>query len=124
MNPIYLDNNATTALDPRVLETMRPHFLNAGNAESRHSAGRAARRAWDSARDSVAAILGAKPSEVIFTSGGTEANNLAVFGLAGDIFGAFSTGGQNRPTSSLMIRIRLAGYKIGLPKTPRKALFS
>ena len=83
MNPIYLDNNATTALDPRVFEAMRPHFLNAGNAESRHSAGRSARRAWDSARDSVAAILGAKPSEVIFTSGGTEANNFAIFGLAG-----------------------------------------
>ena len=83
MIPIYLDNNATTALDPRIFEAMRPHFLNAGNAESRHSAGRSARRAWDSARDSVAAILGASPAEVIFTSGGTEANNLAVFGLAG-----------------------------------------
>ncbi len=83
MTSIYLDNNATTALDPRVFEAMRPHFLNAGNAESRHSAGRAARRAWDAARDSVASILGASPSEVIFTSGGTEANNLAVFGLAG-----------------------------------------
>ena len=83
MDRIYLDNNATTALDPAVFEAMRPHFLEAGNAESRHSAGRGARRAWDAARDSVAAILGADPSEVIFTSGGTEANNLAVFGLAG-----------------------------------------
>jgi cysteine desulfurase len=83
MDLIYLDNNATTALDPEVLEAMRPHFLRAGNAESRHSAGRAARRAWESAKETVAAILGAEPSEVIFTSGGTEANNLAVFGLAG-----------------------------------------
>ncbi len=83
MDFIYLDNNATTALDPEVLEAMRPHFLRAGNAESRHSAGRAARRAWESAKESVAVILGADPSEVIFTSGGTEANNLAVFGLAG-----------------------------------------
>jgi cysteine desulfurase len=83
MDRIYLDNNATTALDPDVLEAMRPHFLAAGNAESRHAAGRAARRAWDEARDTVAAILGADPSEVIFTSGGTEANNLAIFGLAG-----------------------------------------
>jgi cysteine desulfurase len=80
---IYLDNNATTAVDPEVLEAMRPYFLTAGNAESRHAAGRAARRGWDCARESVAAILGAGPGEVIFTSGGTEANNLAVFGLAG-----------------------------------------
>ena len=83
MHGIYLDNNATTALDPEVLEAMRPFFLTAGNAESRHWAGRAARRAWDSARESVARVLGADPAEVIFTSGGTEANNLAVFSLAG-----------------------------------------
>jgi len=81
--PIYLDHNATTAVDPEVFEAMRPHFLAAGNAESRHAAGRSARRAWDRARESVAAALGADPSEVVFTSGGTEANNLAVFGLAG-----------------------------------------
>jgi cysteine desulfurase len=79
---IYLDHNATTALDPEVLEAMRPYLLTAGNAESRHAAGRAARRAWDDARDAVARVLNAEPSEVVFTSGGTEANNLAVFGLA------------------------------------------
>jgi len=81
--PIYLDHNATTPLDPEVLEAMRPHFLAAGNAESRHAFGRSARRAWELARDTVAQVLGANPAEVIFTSGGTEANNLAVFGLAG-----------------------------------------
>jgi cysteine desulfurase len=80
---IYLDHNATTALDPEVLAAMRPYFLAAGNAESRHSAGRTARRGWESAKETVARVLGAEPSEVIFTSGGTEANNLAVFGLAG-----------------------------------------
>ncbi len=80
---IYLDNNATTALDPEVFEAMRPYFLRAGNAESRHSAGRAARRGWETAKETVARVLGADPSEVIFTSGGTEANNLAIFGLAG-----------------------------------------
>lgn len=80
---IYLDNNATTPLDPEVLEAMRPYFLTAGNAESRHTAGRRARRAWETARETVARILGADPGEVIFTSGGTEANNLAIFGLAG-----------------------------------------
>ncbi len=83
MHPIYLDHNATTPMDPEVLEAMRPHFLAGGNAESRHAAGRSARRAWDDARETVAQILGAEPSEVIFTSGGTESNNLAVFGLAG-----------------------------------------
>jgi cysteine desulfurase len=81
--PIYLDNNATTALDPEVLEAMRPYWLCAGNPESRHAAGRAARRAWEHAKETVARILGADPGEVIFTSGGTESNNLAIFGLAG-----------------------------------------
>jgi cysteine desulfurase len=81
--PIYLDHNATTPLDPDVLEAMRPSFLTGGNAESRHAFGRSARRAWDLAKETVARILGADPSEVIFTSGGTEANNLAIFGLAG-----------------------------------------
>jgi cysteine desulfurase len=80
---IYLDHNATTPMDPAVLEAMRPYFLAGGNAESRHAAGRSARRAWDEARETVASILGAEPSEVIFTSGGTESNNLAIFGLAG-----------------------------------------
>src|SRR5277367_4841491 len=81
--PIYLDHNATTPLDPEVFDAMRPYFLTAGNAESRHAFGRSARRAWDLSRETVAHILGALPAEVIFTSGGTEANNLAIFGLAG-----------------------------------------
>lgn len=80
---IYLDHNATSPLDPEVYEAMRPYFLTPGNAESRHVFGRMARRGWEQAKESVAAILGADPGEVIFTSGGTEANNLAVFGLAG-----------------------------------------
>jgi cysteine desulfurase len=83
LQPIYLDHNATTPLDPDVLDAMRPYFLAAGNAESRHAFGRAARRAWEHSRETVALILGADPAEVIFTSGGTEANNLAIFGLAG-----------------------------------------
>lgn len=80
---IDLDQNATTPLDPEVLEAMRPHWLAGGNAESRHAGGRAARRAWERARESVARILGADPGEVVFTSGGTEANNLAILGLSG-----------------------------------------
>jgi cysteine desulfurase len=81
--PIYLDHNATTPLSPEVLDAMQPYFLTAGNAESRHAFGRSARRAWERSKETVARILGADPAEVIFTSGGTEANNLAVFGLAG-----------------------------------------
>src|SRR4051812_33228117 len=84
MSSIYLDNNATSALDPEVFEAMRPYWLCVGNPESRHAAGRAARRAWERAKETVARILGADPGEVIFTSGGTEANNLAIFGLADD----------------------------------------
>ncbi len=68
---------------------MRPYFLTAGNTKSRHMFGRTARRAWEGAKKTVAEILGADPVEVIFTSGGTEANTLAVLGLAGpeSIFG-------------------------------------
>jgi cysteine desulfurase len=81
--PIYLDHNATTPLDPAVLEAMAPYFLAGGNPESRHAFGRSARRAWELAKETIAQVLGAEPAEVIFTSGGTEANNLAIFGLAG-----------------------------------------
>jgi cysteine desulfurase len=78
---IDLDHNATTPLDPRVLDAMRPILLAGGNADSRHALGRAARRAFEQARQTVARVLGADPTEVIFTSGGTEANNIAMFGL-------------------------------------------
>jgi cysteine desulfurase len=78
---VYLDYNATTPVAPAVLEAMLP-FLgdNFGNAGSVHTPGQRARAAVDSARESVAALIGAKPSELVFTSGGTEADNLALFG--------------------------------------------
>jgi len=80
-NHVYLDFNATTPVDPAVLEAMLP-FLgeNFGNAGSVHTPGQRARAAVDSARDSVAALIGAEPNEIVFTSGGTEADNLALFG--------------------------------------------
>jgi cysteine desulfurase len=78
---IDLDANATTALDPRVLEAMKPYLLAGGNPESRHSLGRIARKAWDDSREKTASILGADPDELTFTSGGTEANNAAIKGL-------------------------------------------
>jgi cysteine desulfurase len=78
---VYLDYNATTPVDPAVLDAMLPFLAeNFGNAGSVHSAGQRARAAVDSARESVAALIGAKPSEIVFTSGGTEADNLALFG--------------------------------------------
>ena len=83
MDTLYLDNNATTPLLPEVLAAMQPYFTEAyGNPASAHSAGRRARRALEDAREGTAALLGASPDEVIFTSGATEANNLALFGLA------------------------------------------
>jgi len=78
---IYLDYNATTPVDSAVLDAMLPYFAeNFGNASSIHSPGQRARGAVDAARASVAALLGAKPSEIVFTSGGTESDNLALFG--------------------------------------------
>jgi cysteine desulfurase len=78
----YLDYNSTTPVDRRVLDAMLPYFGGAfGNASSIHSAGQHARAAVDAARESVAALIGAKPAEIVFTSGGTEADNLALFGI-------------------------------------------
>lgn len=80
---IYLDHNATTPLDERVLEAMLPWLRGGwGNPSSVHALGRAARAALEQAREQVAALVGAHPSQVIFTSGGTEANNAALKGVA------------------------------------------
>jgi cysteine desulfurase len=84
---IYLDANATTPLLPEVLEAMRPFLLERfGNASSIHQEGQHARSAVEQARASVARLLGCRPAEVVFTSGGTESDNLAIFGSvrAGD----------------------------------------
>jgi cysteine desulfurase len=86
MMRVYLDYNATTPVDPEVLDAMLPYFTHAyGNASSIHSPGQEARLAVENARESVASLIGAKPGEIVFTSGGTEADNLAIFGIvAGD----------------------------------------
>ncbi|MDP2171748.1 MAG: cysteine desulfurase family protein [Rhodocyclaceae bacterium] len=84
--PAYLDHNATTPVAPRVLEAMLPFFgQQYGNASSRHEYGRAARRAIDTARQQVAFAVGAHPTEVVFTSGGSEANNLFIKGIAANL---------------------------------------
>ncbi len=80
---IYLDHAATTPLDKEVFEKMTPYFCEQfGNADSPHAFGRKSMLAVDSARDSVASLLGAKPSEIYFTSGGTESDNWAILGGA------------------------------------------
>src|SRR2546425_4659901 len=89
MQRIYLDHNATTPVEPEVLDAMLP-YLSAeyGNAASIHTFGQKARAAVEQARESVAALLGARPQEIVFTSGGTESDNHAIFGVVAAASGA------------------------------------
>ena len=83
IDPVYLDNGATTPLDPRVLESMLPHLGGRrGNPSSLHAFGDSAREQLERARERVANLIGSLPGEIVFTSGGTESDDLAVFGLA------------------------------------------
>src|SRR5437868_3529794 len=82
MQRVYFDNNATTPVLPEVFEAMRPYYGESfGNASSIHHHGQETRAAVERARESVATLLGCRPAEVVLTSGGTEADNLAIFGL-------------------------------------------
>ncbi len=82
-DPIYLDHNATTPIDPAVADAMLPYLREEfGNPSSSHAPGRRARAALEAARTEVAALIGARPQDVIFTGGGSEANNLAILGVA------------------------------------------
>jgi cysteine desulfurase len=93
---IYLDHAATTPVDERVIEAMLPYFRERwGNPSSVYSVGRTARRALDESRDTVAGVLGCRPNEVLFTSGGSESDNLAVKGVA---FARRSDGDHNVPS--------------------------
>jgi cysteine desulfurase len=85
MHRVYLDNNATTPILPEVFEAMRPYFAeHFGNASSIHHHGQETRAAVERARESVAALIGCRASEIVFTSGGTEGDNLGIFGLVGE----------------------------------------
>ena len=89
MNRIYLDYNATTPVEPQVLDAMLPYFSGEfGNAASIHTVGQRARAAVETARDQVAALLGARSQEIVFTSGGTESDNHAIFGIVRSAPGA------------------------------------
>jgi cysteine desulfurase len=119
--PIYLDNNASTPLVPEVWEAMRP-FLGdqPGNPASSHGFGRQARRALEDAREGVAELLDAYPDEVVFTSGATEANNLAIFGLVRPPPGGIVTSSVEHPCVLEPVR-QLAGrgfVHAMLPVTP------
>lgn len=96
---VYLDHNATTPLDREVLRSMQPyleeHF---GNPSSRHRLGRVARAAVEQAREQVADLVGAHPSQVVFTSGATEANNLAIKGVAARAPGHIAIGATEHPS--------------------------
>jgi cysteine desulfurase len=82
MNRVYLDHNATTPVEPKVLDAMLPYLSGRyGNAASIHTFGQKARAAVETAREQVAALVGARPQEIVFTSGGTEADNHAIFGI-------------------------------------------
>ena len=105
MRPIYLDHNATTPLLPEAAAAMRG--VPFGNPASAHAAGRAARRLLEDARERVAALLGAQPDEVTFTSGATETNNLAVLGRAGGVSPLLTTrseetGGLRPPLATIL----------------------
>jgi cysteine desulfurase len=98
MSRVYLDHNATTAVEPEVLDAMLPYLSGEfGNAASIHNFGQKARAAVETAREQVAALIGARPQEVVFTSGGTEADNHAIFGAVS----ALVTWLPNRSANSL-----------------------
>lgn len=89
MPRVYLDHNATTPVEPEVLDAMLPYFSgDFGNAASIHTPGQRARAAVETAREQVAALLGARPQEIVFTSGGTESDNHAIFGIVRNASGA------------------------------------
>ena len=106
MKRVYLDYNATTPVDPAVLDAMLPYLSDSfANASSIHTPGQRARAAVETAREQVAALIGAKPQEIVFTSGGTESDNHAIFGsVAPALLSTLSHEGPVRPNEELRPR--------------------
>lgn len=105
METIYLDHNSTTPTHPAVIHAMRPFWSETfGNPASAHHVGRKARQALEDARATVARLLDAEPGEVVFTSGATEANNLAIHGLLGEPAGAVVSSAIEHPSVNEPIR--------------------
>lgn len=121
---IYLDNNASTSIDPEVREAMAAAADLYGNPSSVHSVGRAARRAVEEARDEVARLIGARPEEIFFTSGGTEANALAVFGIVSNREGRIVTSSVEHPSvREPVARLAEAGFDtVAVPPEPGGAV--
>jgi cysteine desulfurase len=123
---VYFDNNGTTALDARVLEAMLPYLADqSGNATSRHVYGRSARTAINHAREQVAAAVGAHPSQIVFTGSGTEADNLAVCGMAATrddaeqiVYSAIEHPAVARPAQAMRLRGKTA-VTVGVDKDGR-----
>ena len=114
---VYMDNHATTRVDPRVVEAMLPYFdTNYGNPHSVHAAGHEARDAVDTARQSIATAIGADASKIVFTSGATESNNLAIRGVAererrrGDHLVSVTT--EHKAILDPLARLARRGYEV------------
>jgi cysteine desulfurase len=116
MTPIYLDHNSTTPTLPEVLEAMQPYWSERfGNPASAHAAGRKSRQALETAREQLAQLLDALPEEVVFTSGATEANNLAIFGCAGPRpFPIISSGIEHPSVTEPIAELGRRGFDVRL----------
>jgi cysteine desulfurase len=114
MQRIFLDNNSTTRPLPEVVDAVSAHSRESfANPGSRHAEGRVARRVLEDARDRIAAVLGAKPGEVVFTSGGTEAINLAILGLAPENPGTILlTAGEHSATREACRELERLGWRL------------
>src|SRR5262245_22610829 len=123
---IYLDNNATTRPLPEVVEAMNRHWRDSfANPGSRHVAGRRARQVLETSRESIAAILGAQPDEVIFTSGGTESNNMALLGMTAGAPGTIAlTAGEHPAVIETCRFLETRGWKLSILPVDEEGLVS
>lgn len=118
---VYFDHNATTPLDPVVLDSMLPWLSGQfGNPSSRHEFGRAARKAIDEARNRFAAAVGAHPTEVVFTSGGSEANNLFIKGAASLLKPGKAGGQRGRASLRAQARSAVVATRLGCAEVTRQ----